>query len=59
MNRTWQVTYTLYEDSSMTFSKPGMFSMKMNVLADSYSQACQIVESMFPNCRAEGAILVG
>ena len=43
----------------MTFSKPGMFSMKMNVLADSYSQACQIVESMFPNCRAEGAILVG
>ena len=56
MNKTWQVTYTLYEDSSMTFSKPAMFSLKMNVIADSYSQACQIVESMFPHCRAEGAV---
>jgi hypothetical protein len=58
MNNTWQVTYTLYEDASMTFGKAGMFSLKMNVIADSYSQACQIVESMFPNCRAEGAILL-
>ena len=55
MNRNWEVTYTLYEDSSMVFSKPGMFSLKMRVQADSYSQATQIVESMFPNCRTEGA----
>ena len=59
MNKNWQVTYTLYEDSSKVFSKPGMFSLKMTVQADSYSQACQIVESMFPNCRAEGATLLG
>jgi len=58
MNKTWEVTYTLYEDSTKSMSKPGMFSLKMRVQADSYSQATQIVESMFPNCRAEGAVPV-
>jgi hypothetical protein len=56
MNQTWEVTYTLYEDSTKTFSKPGMFSLKMQVQADSYSQATQIVESMFPNCETSGAV---
>jgi hypothetical protein len=56
MNKNWEVTYTLYEDSNMTCGRPGAYSLKMHVQADSYSQATQIVESMYPNCRATGAI---
>jgi hypothetical protein len=57
MYKTWEVTYTLYEDSNMIYSLPGAHSLRMHVQADSYSQASQIVESMYPNnCRITGAM---
>jgi len=56
MYKNWEVTYTLYEDSSMTHGLPGAYSLRMQVQADSYSPATQIVESMYPNCRITGAM---
>lgn len=55
MMRNWEVTYTIYADSSMRTSLTNAFGLKMHVQADSYSQATMIVESMFPYCCAENA----
>ena len=46
----YQVTYTLFTDSSHSTSQPGMFSLTTVVNADSNQQACDIVQSIFgPN----------
>jgi hypothetical protein len=40
MNKTSQVTDRWYEDALITFGKARMFSLKLNVITDPYSQGC-------------------
>jgi len=56
MSQQWEVTYTVYEDSSRNFSLPNMFNLTMVVQAMNNDQATRIVESMFPNCRVQNAV---